>query len=525
MQIISTLAIVCYIGLAGSLTATHAAERPLVWAESLPPTLDPHARFDVPIQTIMVNVYDALYRYTGNPPKLVPWLAESHTTSDDGLTWEFRIKPGLKFHDGSDMTAADVVYSFQRLLKMGKGPSSVFRGVLLPENVKAVDDRTVRFKLEAPYAPFLSTMPLVSIVNPRQIEKHVKDGDFGEAWLSANDAGSGPYKVNPETYQQRVRLDLVRFKDHFMGWDHNSKPMENVSLRPVQDPSTRVLALLRGEIDATGAYLPTDQVERIDKSKNANVSRDETMRIFLFRMNNKKPPFDNVHVRRCLSHAFDYDGFNKIVLKGFVERNPGPIPNGLWGIPEDIKGYTYDLEKAKAECDKARAQGADLDREFEIHTLAELEQTVQAAQLFQSALTKLGLKVRIVPGTWPVLSAAAAKPDTAPELWVFWISTYFVDPENWIGQMYDTSFHGTWKASAFYDNPEVDKLLRAARRETDQSKRAELYKQAYRIIYKDAADIWIYNTIQLRGLSNRVKGYQFTPVGSGSDFRSISLKD
>ena len=524
-QIVSALGIASCIGLMGWPADSQADERPLVWAETLPATLDPHAQFDVPIQTILVNVYDALYRYTGNPPELVPWLAESHSTSADGLVWEFRIKSGVSFHDGSELSAADVAYSFQRLLKMGKGASSVFRGVLLPENVEVVDDRTVRFTLEAPYAPFLSAMPLVAIVNPRQIEAHVDNGDFGEGWLSANGAGSGPYMVNPDTYQQRVQLDLLRFQDHHMGWDHNGDPVENVSLRPVHDTSTRVMALLRGEIDATDAYLPTDQVERIDKSKNARVSRDETMRIFLLRMNNKKPPFDNVHVRKCFSHAFDYEGFNNVVLKGFVERNPGPIPNGLWGVPEGVEGYVYDLEKAQAECDKAREEGVDLDREFEIHTLAELEQTVQAAQLFQSGLARIDLKARVVPGTWPTLSSAATKPETAPELWVFWISTYFVDPENWIGQMYDTSFHGTWKASAFYENPEVDMLLKAARRETEQSKRAELYEQAYRIIYEDAADIWIYNTIQLRGLSNRVKGYQFTPVGSGTDFRSMSLED
>ncbi len=92
-------------------------------------------------------------------------------------------------------------------------------------------------------------------------------------------------------------------------------------------------------------------------------------------------------------------------------------------------------------------------------------------------------------------------------MWIHWVSTYFVDPENWIGQMYDSQFAGTWKASAWYQNDEVDTLLREARETSDQAKRAELYEKAARIVVDDAADIWVYNTVQLRGMTDRVEGY------------------
>jgi peptide/nickel transport system substrate-binding protein len=276
-------------------------------------------------------------------------------------------------------------------------------------------------------------------------------------------------------------------------------------------------------VDSSDGYLPTDHVERVEKREGTRVAKDETMRVMLVRMNNKRAPFDNVNFRRCLSHAFNYEGFIDGLLKGYVQRNPGPNPNKLWGNPKDLKGYRFDLALAKAECDKARAAGAPIDRELEIHTLAELEQTGQAAQLFQSDLRKLGLKVRIVPGTWPNVSTAATKAESAPDMWVHWVSTYFVDPENWVGQMYDSRFQGTWKASSFYSNPDVDRLLQSARSESSQAKRAPLYEEATRKIVADAADIWIYNTVQLRGLSKRVTGYTFTPIGSGSDFRLMSL--
>jgi peptide/nickel transport system substrate-binding protein len=108
-------------------------------------------------------------------------------------------------------------------------------------------------------------------------------------------------------------------------------------------------------------------------------------------------------------------------------------------------------------------------------------------------------------------------------MWVHWVSSYFIDPENWIGQVYDSQFHGTWKASCWYKNDKVDALLREARRLDDQDKRQALYEEASRLVVADAADIWIYNAIELRGLSNRLRGFQFNPIGSGADFRTMSL--
>lgn len=505
--------------------AAAAQQRPLVWGDTLPATLDPHAIFDVPSQFVLLNVYDGLYRYQGNPPRLEPWLAESHTVSSDGLTWDFTLRAGARFQDGSAITAEDVVYSFRRLLTMKRAPAAAFTPVLTPDRVTATDARTVRFVLSAPYAPFLAAMPLVAVVNPRAIAPNVVNDDWGAAWLAANSAGSGAYRVDGATYQARVALDLERFPGHFRGWADNPKPVESVRVRPVLETSTRVLALLRGEIDATDSYLPTDQVERVERNARTRVARDESMRVFIFRMNNRRAPFDNKDARLCFAHAFNYEGFNNVVLKGFVVRNAGPNPNNLWGNPPDLAPYAFDLVKAREHCDKARAAGVDLARPIEIHIQNELDQTVQAAQLFQSDLKRLGVNLRIVPSTWPQITGATGRAETTPDMWIHWVSTYFVDPENWIGQMYDSQFHGTWKASSWYTNPEVDRLLRAARTSLDQAERARLYAAATKLVVADSPDIWIYNTVNLRGLSKRVAGYSFSPVGSGGEIRLMSLEN
>jgi peptide/nickel transport system substrate-binding protein len=496
----------------------------IVWGDTLPKGLDPHVVYDVPMQFILLNSYDGLFRYIGNPPDLQPWLAEGYEVSDDGLTWTVTLKPDVTFHDGSPLNADDVVYSFQRLLEMGQGPSGAFKPVLKPENVTKVDDLTVQFVLDKPYAPFLAALPLVAIVNEDLVKGHEKDGDWGAEWLASNEAGSGAYSIDPSTYRPQENIDMMRFEDHFYGWDDNDDPVEIVHAAPVQETSTRVLALIRGDIDATDSYLPTDQVERVEKADGVHVAQDESMRIMLIRMNNMRPPFDNENFRKCVSHAFDYEGFIHVILKDYAIRNAGPIPNNLWGAPDDLEPYDFDIEKAKEYCDKAKAEGAPIDRKMEIQIQSALDQTTQSAQLLQAGFQQLGLNLELVPSTWPQLTTDAAQVETTPDMWVHWVSTYFVDPENWIGQMYDSQFHGTWKASSWYQNDEVDKLLREARAETDQDKRAELYEKAERIIVDDAADVWIYNTVQLRGLSDRVKGYKFSPVGSGGDIRWISME-
>lgn len=495
----------------------------IVWADQLPGNLDPHAVFDVPMQGYMVNVYDTLYAYESNPPKLIPWLATGHTVSADGLTWTFKISQAAKFHDGSPLTAEDVVWSFQRLLAIKRGAASAFLPVLDPANVTAPDKSTVVFKLKHAYVPFLSAVPLVAIVNRRVIEPNIKNNDWGTAWLSSHSAGSGVYVLDPTTYKPVQEMDLKRNPDHFKGWGHNKSPVDIVRRRNILETTTRINALIRGDIDATDSYLPTDQVERVMKSKTATVSRDQSMRIMILRMNNRKAPFDNVNYRRALSHAFNYKGFISGVLKDYAVRNAGPIPANLWGAPKDLPPYDFDLNKAKELIAKAKAEGAPVEREIEIHIQQHLAQTTQAAQILQQDLRKIGVTLKIVPNLWPQLVASTSKPETTPDMWVHWVSTYFVDPENWIGQMYDSAFHGTWKASCWYKNEKVDTLLREARRLSDQSKRQALYEQASRIVVAEAADIWIYNTIELRGLSNRLKGFQFTPVGSGANFRILSV--
>lgn len=493
----------------------------MTWAETTPSTFDPHQARSQSDAYGKLNLYDTLYHYVGNPPKLEPQLATGYTVSDDGLIWEFALREGVKFHDGSELTADDVVYSFRRLLALNKAPAAAFSPILKPESVTAEGLHKVRFVLDKPYGPFLAAIPLVGIVNSDLVKQHEKDGDWGAAWLATNDAGSGPYIADSEAFvsYQKGRFDW--FPEYFMGWRDN--PIKRVNLTSVKEQSTLILALIKGEVDATDTRISADGVERLKREKGVKVSEDESMRLFQITMHTQRPPLDNVHFRRALSYAFNYEGFIVGLRKGTVVRNPGPLPNNIWGYPKDLEGYTYDLEKAKAELELAKKDGADISRELTIYAIGNTRDSVLAAQLFQSDLKKIGVNLKVENALFPNLASMMRKKDTTPDMWTHWVSTYFVDPENWVGQEYDSQFHGTWKASAWYKNPEVDRLLGEARTTLDQEKRDELYQEVTRMITADAPAIWIYNSVEYRGLRDRVKGYVFSPVGGGAEFRNMSL--
>ena len=493
-----------------------------VWAAA-PPTrfvyawtafdlLDPHIKYDGNAYFFTLNMYDNLLRYRDNPPHIVPWLAERYEVAQDGRTWTFHLRRGVRFHDGNEVNAAAVRFSFERLLMLGKGPAGIFKRMgLTPEMIRAVDSHTVEIQLEQPYGPFEAAIPIVSIVNPAVIKAHETNGDWAEAWLARNEAGSGAYSL--VKYDAATGFIMQRFPDYWRGWQ--DKYMDEVEIRLMRETSSRILALMKGDIHTADTNFPPDQLEKLEKNPRLKVSAHNSMAPCYIKMHNQREPFTDIHVRKAFSYAFNYESFIQDILKGRATRNPGPMPQSLWGYPKELTGYTYDLEKAKAHLAQATLQ---IRRPIEIHVQSEFEQTVQAALLLQSDLAKLGIELRVVKSLFPTIVAAARSPETSPDMWIHWVSTYYADPENWLGDIYDSANWGTWKSSCFYRNARVDELLRQARSQVGQEQRAPFYEEACRLITEDAPDIWVYTRVEYPPLAKQVQGFQFCPVGTGRDF-------
>ncbi|MFK7943465.1 MAG: ABC transporter substrate-binding protein [Paracoccaceae bacterium] len=479
-------------------------------------TLDPHAVFDVGRVASRINLYDGLMRWQDNPPKLQPWLAEKVEISDDGLTYTFTLNDA-KFHDGSPVEASDVVYSIERILAMKKGAYSLYEGTVAPGSTKAPDAKTVVFTLSKPSAIFLATVPEIHVVNQELVEANVVDGDFGTAWLSKNGAGSGSFML--KRYDPAIGFQAERFDDHFYGWDTVESPLDSIEFRTVVEINSRVLGLMNGDFHGTDGYLPQDQVKRLRDSENVYVDEQESMRIFYSIINSGRPPMNDLNFRKALSYSFDYDGFNENILSGSVARNPVPLPNNMWGSPADVEGYTYDLEKAAEYL--AKVEG-DIP-EITLGALAGYGQTEQAAALLQNGLNKIGVKTKIVAEPWPVASGKMRDEKQMYDLLFLWKSTYYADPNNWLGEMYACEQIGA-RNNSWYCNEEVDKLLSEARTSTDQDLRRANYEKANKLLMEDAAGIYVYNTKWFGPFNKDVKGVRFSPIGNGQEMRWISME-
>src|SRR5690242_5225695 len=206
-------AIAAAAGFGVALPAEAAASRFVFANESDYDTVDPHAAFDVGRVAVRLNIYDGLMRWQNNPAVLEPWVAESHRISPDGLTYTFKMRKGVKFHDGTEVKAQDVVYSLERILAVGKGAASLFKTMIDAGAAKAVDDYTVEFKLKKPSAIFLSIVPEIHIVNAALVKKNEAGVDWGQARLSKNSAGSGAYKMTQ--FDPALGFVAERFADHF----------------------------------------------------------------------------------------------------------------------------------------------------------------------------------------------------------------------------------------------------------------------------------------------------------------------
>jgi peptide/nickel transport system substrate-binding protein len=502
-----------------SLAAENASAQAggkFVYANNSPyDNLDPHTIFDTARAASRFNLYDGLYRWVDNPPKMIPWLAESHSVSPDGKVYTFKLRQNAKFHDGKPVTADDVVYSIERIIALKKGAASLYLDVVKPGTTKALDSHTVQFNLSAPSAIFLTTVPDILVVNSALVKANEKDKDWGEAWLARNEAGSGSYVLR--RHDPAVGFTARRFADHFAGW--TGQPFDDLEFRTVLETNTRVLGLIRGDYQGADGYLPYDQIQRLRQSDNVQIIEQESMRVFTLALNTSKPLMNDANFRRALAYAFDYDGFIKNIMKDSVSRNPGPNPNNIWGTPPGLKGYSYDLDKARAELKKVTGPL----RPITINALAGFSESEQAATLFQNTLRQIGVEVVVEVSPWSVVSSRMRRADTMSDIVPLWKSTYYVDPNNWVGELYGTKYHGT-RTFSYYSNPKFDKLLERALVSSDQEERRKLYEEMTQIVNDDAAGIFVYNTRWYGPYSKKVAGIRFSPVSNGQDIRWASFK-
>lgn len=469
-------------------------------------TMDPAKHTDETTTFIVLNLYDPLlYPVRGGMPK--PHLAESWTISPDGLTYTFKLRKGVKFHDGTEMTAEDVVFSMDRIITMGKGFAWLWKEILPVGGTKAVDKYTVEFKLSRPHSPFLASMVQFCPVNKKLLMANKKDGpygefgDYGENFLNKSDAGQGAYKI--EVYKPGEQIVFRKFDGYWRGWKPNQ--IDKAIFRIVPEQATSKLMLQKGELDMVEQWLDPAMFEELKKSPGVVVKEDPNVQLFYLTLNNKKPPLDNGDVRRAISWAFDYDTANKQIFLGAAQAR-GPVPLLMPGHNDKTPMYKWDMVKAKELIAKAGVKpGTKLTYVY----VQGLESERKIGLLLQSNLKELGFEVEMQELPWARIVELAAKPELAPHMIAIFHTAKYPSPDSHTFLMFHPNAWGTYMSASFYKNDQATKLMEQARAEVDPDKALELYKQVQPIFVDEAAALFIANPLHRIAYRDWVKGYEF----------------
>ena len=508
MNILSKLVKVVVAAALLSGAATAIAQTPpnvlVVGQIAEPKSLDPQAVTAVNDFRILMNVYDGLVRYKSGTLEVEPALATSWTISADGTEYTFKLRRGVKFHDGSGFDAADVEFNFDRMLDenhpyhhTGPFPLSFFFSAI--EDVEAVDASTVRFKLNAPYAPFLSNLayPTGLIVSPESVQEH--DKEFGR-----NPSGTGPFKF--AEWESNAKVVITRNADY---WD-GAPSLEAVVFRPITDGNTRVAEMLSGGLDVM-VEIPPDSVAQFN-GNGFNLLEQAGPHLWFLILNAKEGPFADKRVRQAINYAIDKKTLVEQVLQGTAEVASGPTPPAFsWAYNESLQPYPYDPRKAKQLLQAAGHGNASLTF-YVTEGGSGMLDPVPMGTAIQADLAKVGVDVKIETYEWntflgKVNPGLEGKADMAEMAWM----TNDPDTLPYLALRTDAWPDKGGFNSGYYSNPEVDKLLEAARQSTDQAERAKLYQQMQEIVYEDAPWAFIANWKQNAATSDSVKNFELQP--------------
>lgn len=468
-------------------------------------TLDPAVNYDFSGGFFLTNCYEGLVKAEGSTEaKIVPALAESWEVSPDGLTYTFKIRDGVKFHDGTPVNAEAVKFSFDRLLSVGMGAVGNFTSI---DKIEVADEMTVKFILKDPFSSFLLALTSMwgpVVVSPTAVKANEKEGDQGQAWLAENEAGSGPYKV--EKWERNQQLTLVRNPDYWGGW--GDKFLEKIIVRFVPETSTMRLMIEKGDADVAVGMTNNEDLDALAKTPGVAVEEFSAMSIREVRINTTKPPLDDARVRQALAYSFDYDQAANGVLGGHAIRLDSVTAKGVAGYYKPSFMYTKDLEKAKQLLADAGHPGGGFTLDY--IWLSGLDVDRQIGEMWQADLKQLGidLKIQEMPlNTW---WEAQGNPETAPQMMMGQWGLDYADATSQIWLMYYSgNFPPKGSNYFYYKNEQVDKLLEQARVETDKAKVDKLYQDAVEMIYTDAPEVWAMQTNERIVHLANVMGYVY----------------
>lgn len=497
-------------------------------------SMDPGEAFELSTAEVTGNTYDLLVRLDlGDTSKVKPDLAASWTVSDDGLTYTFKLKPGLKFASGNPITAADVAYSFERAVKLDKSPAFIIgqfgiSGDNVTEKAKAVDDATFQFTVDKAYAPSFVlnclSATVASVVDAKLVKEHVAavtpsadykwDNDFGNAFLKTGYAGSGVYKLREWRANEAVVMER---NDNYYG---EKAKLARVIYRNMKESSGQRLALEAGDIDVARNLEPND-LDAIAKNADLTTTSAPKGTVYYISLNQKNPNLAKPEVRQAFKYLVDYDALSTTILKGIGEIHQSFLPKGDLGTVDD-NPFKLDVAKAKELLAKA-----GLPDGFSVTMDVRTGQpTTGMAESIQQTLGQAGIKLEIIPGDGKqTLTKYRARNH---DIYIGnWGQDYFdpnsnaqtfaSNPDNSdAGKSHTLAWRNSW------DIPDLTKETEAALLEKDSGKRADMYKDLQQKILDTSPFVIIHQQLEVVGLRKNLKGLVLGPSFDTNFVGSVS---
>ena len=517
-----------------ALAETPADTLVQAWAIDDIITMDPGEAFEISAGEITGNTYDMLVRLDVNDTtRVVGGIAESWEVSDDGLTYTFKLKPGLTFASGNPITAEDVAWSFERAVKLNKSPAFIIQqfglnGDNVTEKAKAVDPSTFVFTVDKSYAPSFVlnclTATVASVVDSKLVKEHAAvvtasadykyDNDFGNDWLKTNYAGSGPFTMRDWRANELVVLER---NDNYYG---EKAKLQRVIYRHVKESATQRLMLETGDIDVARNLEPGD-LAAVEENADLTTTDSPKGTIYYISLNQKNPNLAKPEVREAFKYLVNYDAIGETLIKGIGEIHQTFLPKGVLGAVDE-NPYKFDVAKAKELLEQAGLKDG-----FTVTMDVRNTQPVTGiAESFQQSLGQAGVKMEIIPGDGKqtLTKYRARNHDMYIGQWGvdYWdphsnAETFTSNPNN-----ADDSTTKTLAWRNAWDVPELTAETDAALLERDNAKRADIYAKLQKEVLETSPFVIIFQQNEVAGLRKAVSGYKLGPTFDTNFVASVS---
>jgi peptide/nickel transport system substrate-binding protein len=478
---------------------------------------------------VMSTIFDGIVNYQPGTSLVGPGLAESWTISPDGRVYTFKLRHGVRFHDGTPMNAHTVAADVDRAINP-QNPCYVLgrKGVDTYDDftfgsakdgtvakMVVVDDDTLRFVLPRPNAPFITSLAMVwqGIMSPTATAQYHCDA-------SQHPVGTGPFK-----FVEAVRNDHITVEANPDYWGGRPK-VDRIIFQIVPESATRMLKLERNEVQILADVPPADYA-RVTGNPQLKLYKQPGLTILGVGMSNDLGPFKDKRVRQAMNYAVDKDAINKGLYGGAPTQSQG-VPPVLWGYNKSVTPYPYDPAKARALLAEAGFPNGFAADDIS-YTNPRGYNPVGGARLseaVQAYLAKVGVTMKIVNYEWGAYLDKVRHSKFEGFAVCGW-SGDNGDPDNFLTPKFGfdeaTQTPNLNNCGRMHD-PQFDRLIDQARQTTDQAERQRLYEQANKIVHDDAPWIFINYTNQVRAARASVKGFTLNPMQMFFDMQDVSTQ-